>query len=256
ARDRSPCSGRSARSSGCAARRVRARPPTRRVPAHPAGTRRRAPRSRAPGAQRRPDSSRSSASAAAPRDGRPAIAGQGTQAATVARNARAAPAVGPGVMVREARPDELDGIGDLRVAAYRADGFLPATSGYTATLHALGADGRGEVLAAVDGGQIVGTVMLQGWPAGQMAQGPGEAEVRALAVAPHARGRGIGAALVTAVVERAAGRGIPRLGPLTLPHIRAAHHLYTQAGFRRLPDRDRSPRPGEILLAYGLALAP
>jgi len=163
--------------------------------------------------------------------------------------------VGPGVMVREARPDELDAIGELRVAAYRAAGFLPATSGYAATLRALGADGQGDVLA-VDGGLIVGTVMLQGWPGGQMARGPGEADVRALAVAPDARGRGIGAALVTAVIERAAGQGIRQLALLTLPEMRAAHRLYSQAGFRRLPDRDWSPRPGEVLLAYGLVLAP
>ena len=71
-------------------------------------------------------------------------------------NARAARRVGPGVMVRDARPDELAGIGDLRVAAYRADGFLTATSGYADTLRALGADGQGEVLAAVDGGQKIG----------------------------------------------------------------------------------------------------
>jgi len=174
----------------------------------------------------------------------------------VLRNARAAGRVGPGVMVRDARPGELGGIGDLRVAAYRADGFLAPTSGYAATLHALGADGQGEVLAAVDGGQLVGTVMLLAWPAGQLARGPGEAEVRALAVAPDARGRGVGAALVTAVIERAAGRGIRHLVLLTLPEMRAAHHLYTQAGFRRLPDRDWSPRPGEVLLAYGLVLAP
>ena len=186
----------------------------------------------------------------------PAIAGQGTQAARVARNARGAGRVGPGVIVRDARPDELAGIGDLRVAAYRADGFLPATSTYVATLRTLGADGQGEVLAAVDGGQVVGTVMLQGWPAGQMARGPGEAEVRALAVDPHARGRGVGAALVTAVIERAAGQGIRHLVLLTLPEMRAAHQLYTRAGFGRLPDRDWSPRPGAILLAYGLVLAP
>jgi ribosomal protein S18 acetylase RimI-like enzyme len=159
-------------------------------------------------------------------------------------------------MVRDARPDELDGIGDLRVAAYRADGFLSATSGYAATLRSLGADGQGEVLAAVDGGQVVGTVTLQGWPAGQMARGPGEAEVRALAVAPGARGRGVGAALVAAVIERAAGQGIRQLVLLTLPDMRAAHRLYSQAGFSRLPDRDWSPRPGEVLLAYGLVLAP
>jgi len=158
------------------------------------------------------------------------------------------------VIVRDARPDELASIGDLRVAAYRADGFLPADSGYAATLHALGADGRGEVLAAVDGGQIVGTIMLLAWPGGELPQGPSEAEVRALAVAPHARGRGIGAALVSAAVERAASRGVRQLLLLTLPEMRAAHRLYGEAGFARRPDRDWSPRPGTILLAYGLML--
>jgi len=172
----------------------------------------------------------------------------------VRRNARAARRVEPGVIVRDARPDELASIGDLRVAAYRADGFLPADSGYAATLHALGADGRGEVLAAVDGGQVVGTIMLLAWPGGELPQSPSEAEVRALAVAPHARGRGIGAALVSAAVERAASRGVRQLLLLTLPEMRAAHRLYGEAGFARRPDRDWSPRPGTILLAYGLML--
>jgi len=175
---------------------------------------------------------------------------------SAARNARGGGPVEPGVIVRDARPDELARIGDLRVAAYRADGFLTAHSGYAATLHALGAGGEGEVLAAVDGGQIIGTVMLMPWPAGNVAQGPGEAEIRALAVAPHARGQGIGAALVTAVIERAAGHGVRLLLLLTLPQMRAAHRLYTEAGFGRLPDRDWSPGPGQVLLAYGLMLAP
>jgi len=174
----------------------------------------------------------------------------------VARNARATGRVEPGVIVRDAQPGELAGIGDLRVAAYRADGFLPAGSGYAATLHALGADGQGEVLAAVDGGQVVGTIMLQAWPIGEIAQGPGEAEVRALAVAPQARGQGVGAALVSAVIERAARNGIRQLLLLTLPEMRAAHHLYADAGFARLPERDWSPMPGTMLLAYGLVLVP
>jgi GNAT superfamily N-acetyltransferase len=160
------------------------------------------------------------------------------------------------VIVRDARPDELAGIGDLRVAAYLADGFLTSTSGYRPILHALGADGAGEVLAAVDGGQIIGTVMLLPWPAGNITCGPAEAEIRALAVAPHARGRGIGAALVTAVIERASRQGVRQLLLLTLPEMRAAHRLYTQAGFARLPGRDWSPEPGESLLAYALVLAP
>ena len=58
------------------------------------------------------------------------------------------------------------------------------------------------------------------------------------------------------MIERAAGQGIRQLVLLTLPDMRAAHRLYSQAGFSRLPDRDWSPRPGEVLLAYGLVLAP
>lgn len=34
--------------------------------------------------------------------------------------------------------------------------------------------------------------------------------------------------------------------------MKAAHHLYEQAGFGRLPDRDWSPEPGVTLLAYGM----
>ena len=53
--------------------------------------------------------------------------------------------------------------------------------------------------------------MLQLPPhAGQVVRTPDEAEVRALAVAPEAQGRGVGRALLRAVAERAnaAGSGI------------------------------------------------
>lgn len=159
-----------------------------------------------------------------------------------------------GVQIRPALPAELPAIGDLRVAAYRADGFLAASSSYAQTLRALGADGRGEVLAAVDGGAVVGTAMFQPWPdAEEIARGPDEAEVRALAVAPHARGRGIGKALLAAVIDLAAGRGVRHLVLLTRPQMRSAQRLYLAAGFRRLPDRDQAPS-GVVLLGYGLPL--
>jgi ribosomal protein S18 acetylase RimI-like enzyme len=41
---------------------------------------------------------------------------------------------------------------------------------------------------------------------------------------------------------------------LTLPDMRAAQHLYTEAGFRRLPERDFQPGSGPALLAFGLLL--
>jgi len=167
------------------------------------------------------------------------------------------PARWPGgpVDVRDARPEEFHTIGELRVAAYRADGFLSAASTYADTLRALGTDGTGEILAAVDGGRLLGTVMLLSWPdAGEVVRAPGEAEIRALAVASAARGRGIGRTLLAAVTSRAANRQVRQLMLLTRPDMRAAQHLYAQAGFTRLPGRDWQPPAGPLLLAYGLAL--
>ena len=78
-------------------------------------------------------------------------------------------------------------------------------------MRTLGTDGTGQILTAVADGQLLGTVMLQLPPhAGQVVRAPDEAEVRALAVAPEAQGRGVGRALLRAVAERpnAAGSGI------------------------------------------------
>ena len=127
------------------------------------------------------------------------------------------------VIVRDARPGELAELGDLRVAAYEAGGFLSDASHYGETLRTLGHDGTGQILAAVeeDGGstgaggtgRILGTVMLQLWPdAGHVVRGPGDAEVRALAVAPEARGRGVGRALLRAVTDQARACGVRQPG--------------------------------------------
>jgi len=160
------------------------------------------------------------------------------------------------VLVREARAEEFDRIGKLRVAAYRADGFLSETSPYAETLRVLGMDGTGEILAAVDGERLLGTVMLVTWPhGGEVLRNPGEGEIRALAVASAARGRGIGRALLTAVTQRAAAREVRELLLLTQPEMRAAQRLYAEAGFRRLPDRDYEYAPGHRLFAFGLPLA-
>lgn len=160
----------------------------------------------------------------------------------------------------------MDEVAQLRVSAYRAGGHLAPGSDYEARLRELGADGAGYVLVAVTppptgsrrpDGEIAGTVMLQSWPhAGQVVTGPGEAEIRALAVTPDAQGAGVGGALLAAVIERAAASGVGHLVLLTQPNMHAAQRLYERAGFRRLPDRDWSPEPGETLLAYGMPLPP
>ena len=159
------------------------------------------------------------------------------------------------MIVRDARAGELAGIGELRVAAYRAAGLLSANPGYAEVLRGLGIAGTAEVLAAEDAGRIVGTVMLEPfYRFSEIARSPGEAEVRALAVAPQEQHRGTGRALVAAVIERATARGVHRLLLSAQPAMTAAQHLYRLAGFTRLPELDRRPAPGLLLLALGLVL--
>lgn len=159
------------------------------------------------------------------------------------------------MVIRDAHRDEFTEIGEIRVNAYLADGFLSPDSRYAPHLRELGSDGGSPVLVAVDHGVIVGTVMLQTWPnGGELLRGPEEAEIRALAVRPEARGRGVGRALVDAVVERAVSLGVRHLLLLTQPEMKTAHRLYEEAGFTRLADRDICPEPGVNLLAYGLDL--
>ena len=159
------------------------------------------------------------------------------------------------MIVRDARPDELRAVGDLRVAAYQADGFLSADSRYALTLRALGTHGEGEILVAEVAGRLAGTVMLQlAGHQSELVTGPDEAEIRALAVAQAARGQGAGRALLTAVIARAEQRGVRHLVLCTQTEMLTAQRLYHQAGFRRLADRDWSPAPGVTLVSYGLLL--
>ena len=157
------------------------------------------------------------------------------------------------MIVRNAQTTELAEVGELRVTAYDSDRLLDAVPSYADTLRKLGA--HGEVLVAVDGDKILGTVTLESWHENsEMATGPEEAEIRALAVAPEAQGQGVGRALVQAVVDRATARRAERLVLHTQPLMVAAHRLYEQAGFVRVPDRDIEPVPGLWLLAYQKSL--
>jgi ribosomal protein S18 acetylase RimI-like enzyme len=148
-------------------------------------------------------------------------------------------------------------VGEIRIAAYEAAGFISSDSGYAPTLRGLGADGNGHVLVATMPAteQIVGTIMLQTWPhTGQVVAGPDEAEIRALAVRPEIQGMGIGRTLLRHALQRAGELGVRHLVLCTEPAMHVAHRLYEQAGFVRLPERDWSPSPGTTLLVYGLKL--
>jgi GNAT superfamily N-acetyltransferase len=157
------------------------------------------------------------------------------------------------MIVRTATSAELAEVGELRVAAYDFDHLLDAVPTYADWLRTLG--DHGAVLVAVDDDKILGTVTLERWHEdSEMSTGPEEAEVRALAVAPSAQGRGVGRALVQAVIDLGAEWRVRRLVLHTQPHMRAAHRLYEQAGFVLVPERDLEVLPGLTLLAYQKSL--
>lgn len=176
------------------------------------------------------------------------------------------------MIVREVLPGEAEAVGALRVGAYDGGGFLASGSGYADTLRVLGfgsgdgpdgsgshgPGGDGTVFVAVEEGaggrgpggpELLGTVMLEPWHAGsEVARSPRDAEVRAFAVAPWAQGRGVGRALMLAVIGAAASSGARRLLLSTLPEMKAAQHLYHSLGFTRAPELDWRPVPGGITL--------
>ncbi len=155
-------------------------------------------------------------------------------------------------------PAELDAVGRLTLAAYDHDGYLgEAEDGYRSEL--LAAEDRAReaqlVVAVDDDGTLLGTVTFAraGTPWAEVS-GPGEAEFRMLAVAAHARGRGVGDALTRWCLDRARADGCRGVVLSTLPAMHGAHRLYERLGFARTPDRDWYPAPETLLLTYRLDL--
>lgn len=161
------------------------------------------------------------------------------------------------ITVARAHPDQYDAIAALVDDVYVGGGFTGPDSPYRETLRDVaGRAARAEVLVAItDDDRVVGTVTYaeHGAPDAHVA-GPGEAEIRMLAVAPAARRRGAGTALVDACVGLARAAGARRIRLSTEPEMTDAHRLYEGLGFVRTPERDWSPWPGGSLLAYVLEL--
>jgi ribosomal protein S18 acetylase RimI-like enzyme len=164
--------------------------------------------------------------------------------------------VGQRVEIREARPDEYEAIGGLTVESYIAYPEVAQDPEYVEELRDVAARAAVRpVLVAVDPTGVLGSAMYISGP-GPFAesQDPHEAAFRMLAVAPEARGRGVGEALTRACIDRARADRRARIVLYTLPGMSTAHRLYERLGFRRSPDRDWEYEPGRRLLSYQLDL--
>jgi ribosomal protein S18 acetylase RimI-like enzyme len=162
------------------------------------------------------------------------------------------------MQIRRARTQDLAAVGEVTVAAY-AEFAHEDTDDYVEHLRDAATRAREAELwvasAENSSDEIMGsvTVCLPGSPWREIAR-HGEGEFRMLSVAPQARGNGVGAALLDAVVARFRSAGASRVVMSTLPTMRAAHRIYERAGFVRMPERDWSPMANVHLIAYGLEL--
>ena len=165
------------------------------------------------------------------------------------------------VVVRPARPADYERIARLTLEAYGEYASVMDPSAWTAlekAVHASLADDTGvtRIVAELDGA-IVGSAALYAPDSaayGSLASPASWPEVRLVAVAPTARGRGIARALVEECIRRARLAGASVLGLHTSRSMRAAIRLYERLGFVRDPEHDFHPPGAELVEGYLLPL--
>ena len=167
--------------------------------------------------------------------------------------------------IRKARASDRAGIEAVTLSAYEQYGVVMPPALWVRyrenIVTTLAAAPPGTQIVAEEDGRIVGAVLL--YPAGARLDAPGGGsmtltfpEVRLLAVAPSARGQGIGALLMDECVRRARESGAEALTLHTTDMMRAAMQLYERLGFRRMPELDFEPAPGVTVKGFRLDLSP
>lgn len=165
--------------------------------------------------------------------------------------------------IREAHEHEYAAVGDLTVAGYDAEGYLTYPDGtsddnYAGWLRDAAPRGRDSVLlVAVEGDELLGTATWcpPGTPRREVSTSDTQGEFRTLSVAPQARGRGVGRALVAECLDRARAAGLTEVVLCSLPDMKPAHQLYASFGFVRRPDLDWYPEPEVKLWGFSVPVA-
>ena len=160
--------------------------------------------------------------------------------------------------IRDARTADYDAIRDVTLAAYQEyaaimqvhwENYRQSILATLASVH------PAEQIVAEQSGTLVGTVLL--FPTGTALTAPDGAsvtltwpEIRLLAVAPAARGHGIGAALVRECLHRARQSGAAAVTLHTTEMMRVAMQMYERMGFVHTPELDFHPVPEITIKGY------
>ncbi|MET8699976.1 GNAT family N-acetyltransferase [Kitasatospora sp. NPDC058032] len=160
------------------------------------------------------------------------------------------------IVIRPARAEEFEEAGRITAQAFVDDGFTSPEGQYVHRLRdAATRAAEAELLVAVDAadGTLLGTVTFAvGGTTWADIATPEEGEIRMLATAPAARGRGAGESLVRAALTRSRELGLAGMAFSTQREMTTAHRIYERVGFRRDPERDWSPIPGVDLMVYSM----
>ncbi|MFS0863447.1 GNAT family N-acetyltransferase [Fredinandcohnia sp. 179-A 10B2 NHS] len=164
--------------------------------------------------------------------------------------------------IRNATDDELIFIREQRIAAYLEHAQAVPEEHWLALKKAISSEADSqpgvELLVCELDEKIVGSVVL--FPANTDAyEGSLEEldypEIRMLAVAPEARGKGVASALISECIQRAKAKGFKAIGLHTGDFMENAMKLYKKHGFERLPQYDFEPaNDGIIVKAFRLSL--
>ncbi len=160
--------------------------------------------------------------------------------------------------IRDARAADDDAVRDVTLAAYQEYAAIMQVhwESYRRSILATLADVHpAEQIVAEKDGTLVGTVLL--FPAGTTLTAPDGAsvtlawpEIRLLAVAPAARGHGIGPALIRECLHRACQSGAAAVTLHTTEMMRVAMQMYERMGFVRALELDFHPVPEITIKGY------
>lgn len=166
------------------------------------------------------------------------------------------------ITIRNPKKEELAFIRDQRVRAYE-DHVAKIPQGHwqelkKAILSEVDTDPGVDLIVAEYDGKLVGSVAL--FPAkidaydGKVAE-LDYPEIRMLAVAREARGKGADKSLIHECIKRAKAKGYQSIGLHTGEFMHDARMLYENLGFARVPEYDFVPAEDGIkVLAFRLSL--